>query len=146
MSIFSSFLKAVGVKLGGGAPSAVELKKSLDSHNLGTDGLEVALDGDKVVLKGEVKDQETLEKAALAVGNIEGIASVDTDGVTVKKAEAESVFYTVKSGDTLSKIAAAQYGKENMMQYDLIFQANRPMLTHPDKIYPGQVLRIPALK
>lgn len=52
-----------------------------------------------------------------------------------------SVFYTVKSGDTLSRIAKEQYGNAN--EYNKIFEANKPMLKHPDKIYPGQVLRIP---
>ena len=61
------------------------------------------------------------------------------------KAEPESKFHTVKSGDTLWAIAEREYGKGNGAKYDVIFQANRPMLTHPDKIYPGQVLRIPPL-
>jgi nucleoid-associated protein YgaU len=53
----------------------------------------------------------------------------------------EAVFYTVKSGDTLSKIASEHYGSAS--KYPTIFEANRPMLSDPDKIYPGQVLRIP---
>lgn len=57
----------------------------------------------------------------------------------------ESKFYTVKSGDTLWAISEREYGKGKGDKYDVIFQANRPMLTHPDKIYPGQVLRIPPL-
>ena len=61
------------------------------------------------------------------------------------KTEPESRFYTVKTGDTLWAIAEREYGKGQGAKYDVIFQANRPMLTHPDKIYPGQVLRIPAL-
>ena len=44
-------------------------------------------------------------------------------------------------GDTLSKIAKEHYGNANL--YNKIFEANRPMLSHPDKIYPGQKLRIP---
>ena len=55
---------------------------------------------------------------------------------------AEGKFYTVKSGDNLSKISKEMYGDAN--QYNTIFQANQPMLTSPDKIYPGQTLRIPA--
>ncbi|MGB0127610.1 MAG: LysM peptidoglycan-binding domain-containing protein, partial [Rhodocyclaceae bacterium] len=57
------------------------------------------------------------------------------------QSEPEATFYTVVRGDTLSKIAKEQYGSAN--KYPQIFEANRPMLTHPDKIYPGQVLRIP---
>ena len=48
------------------------------------------------------------------------------------------------SGDSLSKIAKEHYG--NAMKYPVIFEANKPMLEHPDKIYPGQVLRIPAIE
>ncbi|MNP81676.1 LysM domain/BON superfamily protein [compost metagenome] len=50
-------------------------------------------------------------------------------------------FVTVKKGDTLSAISKAEYGDAN--KYNKIFEANKPMLSHPDKIYPGQVLRIP---
>ena len=51
--------------------------------------------------------------------------------------------HVVTDNDTLSKIAKHYYG--DMMKYPVIFEANKPMLSHPDKIYPGQVLRIPAL-
>jgi nucleoid-associated protein YgaU len=50
--------------------------------------------------------------------------------------------YTVKKGDTLSAIAKETLGNAN--RYMLIFEANKPMLKDPDKIYPGQVLRIPV--
>jgi len=56
--------------------------------------------------------------------------------------EAASKFYTVKSGDSLSKIAKEFYGDAS--KYPQIFEANKPMLKDPDKIYPGQVLRIPS--
>ena len=55
--------------------------------------------------------------------------------------EAPSQFYTVVKGDTLSKISKQFYGSPQ--KYNRIFEANRPLLSHPDKIYPGQVLRIP---
>lgn len=143
-----SFLKTVGEKLGIGdsQPKAEELKKNLDSYKLGTEGVDVAVEGDHVVLKGSVKDQKTLEKAVLAVGNAMGIAGVKTDELKVESAEAESVFYTVQKGDSLWKIAEAHYGKGKGAKNDIIFEANRPMLTSPDKIYPGQVLRIPPLQ
>ena len=146
MGLFS-FLKSVGKKISGhDEPKADDLKKDLDSHALGTENVQVALDGDKVVLKGQVKDQAAFEKAVLAVGNAQGISSVNTDGLTIEsKPAAEPVFYTVKTGDNLWKIAEAQYGKGQGAKNNLIFEANKPMLTSPDKIYPGQVLRIPSL-
>jgi len=50
--------------------------------------------------------------------------------------------YTVKKGDTLSRIAEAIYGDSSL--YRKIFDANRDKLNDPDKIFPGQVLLLPA--
>ena len=145
---FFSFIKDVGDKIFGKAnaaeASAEDIKKDLDNLGLDTKDLQVKLEGDKVVLSGTAKDQETLEKAILEVGNKMGVAGVSTDGVKVETAQTESKFYTVKKGDTLSAISKACYGDAN--KYMVIFEANKPMLTHPDKIYPGQQLRIPPLK
>lgn len=144
MGLFS-FIKDVGDKIfGGGEAKADELKKTLDAHGMDTNGLQVKVDGDQVTLSGSVKDQETLEKAILAVGNNAGVAGVKTDEVKVETPAEDSVFYTVKKGDTLWKIAETEYGKGG--EYKVIFEANKPMLKDPDKIYPGQVLRIPPLK
>ena len=117
----------------------------MDALGLETSGITVEMDGEKAVLRGNVKDQETLEKAALAVGNQVGVAEVDTGSVTVEQAADESVFYTVQKGDTLWKIAESHYGKGNGAKYTVIFEANKPMLKDPDRIYPGQPLRIPKL-
>ncbi len=148
MGIFD-FVKSVGTKLGFGdkEPEADALKKELDSHNLGTEGVQVVVDGDKAVLKGDVKDQATFEKAIIAVGNSLGVSKVEASELKVADAaaSAEPVLYTVKKGDNLWKIAETQYGKGNGAKNNIIFEANKPMLTHPDKIYPGQVLRIPPL-
>ena len=62
--------------------------------------------------------------------------------MTTAVQEPEAQFHTVVSGDTLGKIAKTYYG--NAMKYPVIFEANKPMLSHPDKIYPEQVLRIPS--
>lgn len=146
MGLFT-FIKDVGEKIfGAGEAKAEELKKSLDAHGLDTKDLEVCLEGDQVVLKGKVPDQATLEKAVLAAGNNAGVAGVKTDGVTVEAPADQSNFYTVKAGDSLWKIAEKEYGKGHGNDYTKIFDANKPMLKDPDKIYPGQVLRIPPLK
>ncbi len=151
MGIFD-FVKNVGAKLGFGddeTPDADALKKELDSHKLGTDDVKIEIQGDTAVLKGQVADQSALEKAIIAVGNTLGVSKVQADELTVSTPDAtvkEAVFYTVKKGDNLSKIAEAHYGKGKASKYTVIFEANKPMLTHPDKIYPGQVLRIPDLE
>lgn len=149
MGIFD-FMKSVGKKLGIGddePPQAEALKKELDSYKLGTEKVQVEVVGDKAVLKGEVTDQSAFEKAVIAVGNTLGISRVETDNLKVGASAParEPVFYTVKKGDNLWKIAEAHYGKGKGAKHTLIFEANKPMLTHPDKIYPGQVLRIPEL-
>ncbi|HBP30947.1 MAG: peptidoglycan-binding protein LysM [Advenella sp.] len=139
-----SFIKEVGEKVFGGneaqAATPEDLKKELAKHGLDADGLDIAVDGDKVTVKGNAATTADAEKIAIAIGNTQGVASVDNQ-LSAATTEEESNFYTVKSGDTLSKISKDQYGDAN--QYQKIFEANRPMLSHPDKIYPGQVLRIP---
>ena len=108
MGLFS-FIKDAGEKIFGGSEAkADELKKNLDAQGLDTKDIQVQVNGDQVELHGSVKDQATLEKAVLAVGNNAGVAGVKTDGITVNAPAEESVFYTVKSGDTLSKIAETQ--------------------------------------
>ena len=106
------------------------------------DNLYVAVEDDTATIVGKAGSQADKEKVILAVGNVDGIATVD-DRLEVEVEEPVAVFYTVKSGDSLSKIAKAHYG--DAMQYPAIFEANKPMLKHADDIYPGQVLRIPNL-
>ena len=118
------------------------LVRSVRDLGLEVEDLSVSLAGDVATVSGKVGSQADREKVVLAVGNTEGIARVD-DRLEVEAPEPEATFYTVVRGDTLSKIAKDHYG--NAMKYPVIFEANKPMLTDPDKIYPGQVLRIPPL-
>ena len=118
------------------------LRKVVDSYGLDIEDLFIAVNGDKVSVSGKVESQEMREKVILVLGNVQGIASVE-DNITVEKPEPEATFYEVKSGDSLSKIAGKVYG--DVMKYNTIFEANKPMLKDMNKIYPGQVLRIPPL-
>lgn len=160
MGLFS-FIKDAGEKLFGGkeveqaaaasAPNVAELnakagdaiKTYIEKQNLGLSGLGVAFDGasGKVVLSGSAPSQEAAEKAGLAAGNVASVADVDNN--LQYPAGTASQYHDVVRGDTLSAIAKKYYGDAN--KYPVIFEANKPMLSHPDKIYPGQKLRIPAL-
>lgn len=149
-----SFLKDVGEKLFGrgkaeaatpAAPTDEEMGKALTAkvQRLGLNVTELAItySNYEARVQGNVPTQADREKVILAVGNSEGVSKVNDD-LKVPTPEPEATFYTVVKGDTLSKIAKQFYGDAG--KYPQIFEANKPMLTHPDKIYPGQVLRIPA--
>jgi nucleoid-associated protein YgaU len=158
MGLFS-FIKEAGEKLfGRGEVEAAELSAEektrrnqaaaqaifdyINSLGLKWANLQVSYTSGQVVITGTTPDQENREKIILAAGNVQGVDNVD-DQLVVEAPAAEPKFYTVVKGDTLWKIAASQYG--NGAKYPLIFEANKPMLKDPDKIYPGQNLRIPPL-
>lgn len=164
MGLFS-FVKNAGSKLFGfkdkkkpeelNAEKAAAIKAALDKYNIKIDYLRVTVDDDKVTLSGICETKSAKEKAVLVAGNVEGIATVDdqleiavneeepTPRSVEEVEEPETVFYTVVKGDTLWKISSEHYG--NGSKYPVIFEANKPMLEHPDRIYPGQMLRIPPL-
>lgn len=153
MGLFS-FIKNAGAKVFGigkitevetaeaAAAKSAKLLSAVEALGFGVTDLDITVDGDSATIYGEAEDQATREKTVLVVGNTEGIASVD-DRMTTAIQEPKAQFHTVVRGDTLGKIAKKYYG--NAMKYPVIFEANKPMLSHPDKIYPGQVLRIPAI-
>ena len=167
MSIIS-FIKDAGEKLFGhrdsapaAAPAAAEpaalqaksdqadqtaakaIESYIASQGLSANGLTVQYDGSQqaVTVSGVAPDQGTKEKIVLCCGNVQGVAKVN-DMLTVDPPADESRYYTVVKGDTLSAIAKKEYGNANA--YMKIFEANKPMLSNPDKIYPGQLLRIPS--
>jgi nucleoid-associated protein YgaU len=147
MSIFS-FLKEAGEKiLDAITPDSAEageaLKKHISEVGLGNPNIQATVEGSTVTVTGEVASQEEKEKILLTLGNISGVEKVD-DQMTVAASAAPvtaAKFVTVEKGDTLSAISKRMYGDAN--KYQKIFEANKPMLKSVDKIYPGQVLRIP---
>ena len=126
------------------AKAAQAIEKYVNSQNLGASGVDISYDGGagKVTVKGEAPTQAIKEKITLCCGNVASVTSVDNQ-MTVTNPEPEAQYHDVVSGDNLSAIAKKYYGDAN--KYPQIFEANKPMLSHPDKIYPGQKLRIPAL-
>lgn len=138
-----NFVKNAGKKVFGGGDDAevsgAALQDELKDLGLDADGLEITVEGDQVKVSGTAASQEMKEKVILAVGNVEGVAAVEDN---IEGGEGEPVFHTVEKGDTLWAISEKTLGSG--AKYNEIFEANRPMLSHPDKIYPGQVLRIPV--
>jgi nucleoid-associated protein YgaU len=151
---FFDFIKEAGDRDGIDRTGATETdKKELQTQNtvirkiqgkrLSIEGLKADFDDGTVVLTGKALDQATREMAVLLAGNTTGVARVDdrmTAGATGAGAT-PSAMYTVKKGDTLSAIAQRELGAASRWK-DLL-AANQPMITDADKIYPGQVLRIP---
>lgn len=116
-------------------PKAEEIERQVKDLGLDTEGVEFEVEGDTVRVKGTPKDAETREKIILAAGNADGVAAVEDDSAE------DPSFHTVEKGDNLWKVAEKTLGSG--ARYMEIFEANKPMLSDPDKIYPGQVLRIP---
>lgn len=149
----TSFFKNAGEKLFGKSEEKKEAEKAqavlahLKKFQFDIKDLDVSVDDETVTVRGEVKNALDRNRIVVAAGNIEGISKVNNlivvNAPTPEPAPAapEKEFYTVQPGDTLSKISKEVYGDAN--KYHTIFEANKPMLTDPDKIYPGQVLVIP---
>lgn len=139
------FLKGVGASIfGAGKNEAQELENMLKAE-LGDriKNLKIEFKDGVVTLYGQCDSHATKEKAILLAGNVKGVAQVKDDYFTAPKPEEETEFYTIKSGDSLSKIAKKYYG--DAMKYPVIFEANREVIKDPNKIYPNQVIRIPKL-
>lgn len=150
MGLFD-FLKNVGRKVNPGQEAA-EIKSAISSA-LGSQisNLNVSWTDGTVKVFGVASSHAAKEKAVLIAGNHEGVEKVD-DQITVSdatlqqqaqttQATAASEFYTVQKGDSLSKIAQAKMGDAN--DWKALFEANREVIEDPDKIYPGQQIRIP---
>ena len=96
----------------------------------------------KLMFKGTTQTQEEANKIWDAIKTIPDWRNeVVADIKATASGGSASQTYTVKPGDTLSKIAKEHLGDANA--YMQIFDANKDQLKDPDKIHPGQVLRMP---
>jgi nucleoid-associated protein YgaU len=141
---FFDFFKDAGKKLLGKGDDneAVKNEIAANSDTMPIDNLEVVVEGDTVVIKGEAKTAADRAKAALIAGNIEGIAKVDAEGLAVADDTViEDLYYEIQKGDTLWRVAEIYY--KDGSRYPEIVEANLEVIKDADKIYPGQMIRIP---
>lgn len=153
MGLFN-FVKDAGAKIFGKkeeTSAPVEQKKQIRAQalldyvkalGLTYQTIKITVNDDDVKVEGKVAEQADAEKIILAIGNVEGVDQVE-NLMEVITPTPQAKYHTVVKGDTLSKISKTVYG--DAMKYNIIFEANKPMLSDPNKIYPGQVLRIPNL-
>jgi nucleoid-associated protein YgaU len=141
MGLFD-FVSDIGKKIFGQEAEAPEkIKEYIEAENPGVSNLEISVQDGVATLSGEAESAEAMEKAVLMAGNIKGISEVRADNLKAPAATGKVEYYVIKSGDTLSGIAAKYYGKGSL--YPRIFEANREVIKNPDLIYPGQKIRIP---
>jgi len=152
---FLDFARDVGSKIfARDEEAARNIKQHLDASLTDASKIEVGFDGGVVTLSGQCANQKTKELAILIAGNVKGVERVVAERLIPapsppaadKKPEpvetVETVeYYEIKSGDTLSAIAKRFYGKASA--YTKIFEENREVIKDPNKIYPGQKIRIP---
>ncbi len=127
----------------GDADAAEQVKAEIESLSPGVSNLEVSMEGDTCTISGDCESAEAKEKTILIAGNTMGVGSVVADGLSAPEpiAEEDDQYYVIQSGDTLWGIASKTMG--NGAKYTEIFEANKEVIQDPDKIFPGQKIRIP---
>jgi nucleoid-associated protein YgaU len=155
MGIIDFFKDTLGI-----TPDADDIKAEIAKLGLNVQNFNVVITDGVATVTGLAVNRAEASKIVMAVGNTKGITKVDNQmrvplsslpapppaAAPTDDADADEeavVFYPVEKGETLSGIAKRLYGDPN--KYMKIFEANKPMLKDPDKIYPGQVLRVPPL-
>ena len=146
MGLFD-FVKDVGRQVfDTDAEAADNIKQHLEIRTSGLSNLDVKFDDGTVTLCGNCSNQAVRDQAILMAGNIEGVEKVVADDLVApepkpEEPEEKAEIYEIVSGDTLGGIAKRYYGKASA--YMKIFEANRDIIDDPNKIYPGQKIRIP---
>jgi nucleoid-associated protein YgaU len=127
------------------AEAADNIKQHLEVKLSGISDVTVEFDDGVATVCGKCDNAAIRERAILIAGNVKGVAKVVADGLIAPEPPPEEVskdeFYEIVSGDTLGGIARKYYGKASA--YMRIFEANKDIISDPDKIYPGQKIRIP---
>lgn len=126
--------------------AADNIKELLEVRTTGLSNLEVAFDDGVVTVCGDCQNAAIRDQAILIAGNVKGVTKVVADDLKApppkpEEPEEKIEFYEIASGDTLGAIAKKFYGKSS--RYMKIFEANREIISDPNKIYPGQKIRIP---
>ena len=146
MGLFD-FVKDVGRQMfDTDAEAADNIKQHLEIKTHGLSNLDVQFDDGTVTICGDCKNQAVRDQAILIAGNIKGVSKVVADDLrapapTPEEPEEKAEIYEIVSGDTLGAIAKRYYGKASA--YMKIFEANKDIISDPNKIYPGQKIRIP---
>ena len=141
------FAKDVGRQLfDTDAEAADNIREHLDIKLSGLKNVTVEFDDGVATLCGECVNEATRNSAILIAGNVKGVEKVIADDLTFPPPEVEEEkdkveFYEIVSGDTLGAIAKRYYGKASL--YTRIHEANKELIPDPNKIYPGQKIKIP---
>ena len=146
MGLFD-FVKDVGRQIFDTDDEAADtIKNHLEVKTHGLSNLEVEFDDGTVTICGDCTNQAVREQAILIAGNIQGVEKIVADDLRApepkpEEPEEKAEIYEIVSGDTLGAIAKRYYGKAGA--YMKIFEANKDIISDPNKIYPGQKIRIP---
>ena len=144
---FFDFAKDVGRQIfDTDAEAADNIKQHLEIKTHGLSNLEVEFDDGVATICGDCANQAVREQAILIAGNIKGVEKVVADDLRAPEPKPEEPkekveYYEIASGDTLGAIAKRYYGSAG--KYMKIFEANKDIISDPNKIYPGQKIRIP---
>ena len=146
MGLFD-FVKDVGRQVfNTDAEAADNIKQHLEIQMTGLSNLEVEFDDGVATICGDCTSQAQRDRVILVAGNIQGVEKVVADDLRApepkpEEPEEKAEIYEIVSGDTLGGIAKRFYGKASA--YMKIFEANKDIISDPNKIYPGQKIRIP---
>jgi nucleoid-associated protein YgaU len=144
---FLDFAKDVGRQLfDTDAEAADNIKEHLNIKLSGLKNLDVKFDDGVATISGECVNEATRNSAILIAGDVKGVEKVVADNLTfpppkVEEEKEKVEFYEIVSGDTLGGIAKRYYGKASL--YTRIHAANKELIPDPNKIYPGQKIKIP---